>query len=348
MKKTTKLILTMLAAALVLFGVMSCKPGFTVRVGSLKGETILFITDGNGKNYVTFTFNDDASGGTWETGRFDFGFPTESDATIGDYTLKEWYMTGGDRGTFTYDKETERMTSIITHVWKLKDGEQGAPPHYKDEYDWATYTESELGYGVPAGDSATWTEVADTFLSYDTPTLKGFLDQGDDTNRWGYYQSTTETETVSGSTTTTVTETTETYTITETEVVYDKTEVITETVDSGTPARETFREISTYRVNNFFVSGKATESAAFDTVWKEGNEVTFLLERTKYEDIWYEGENPPSAPTVDESTGEGTNSGATFSYYIDLRGGTAPEWAFIHAGATIFMNTEFIYSYRGL
>jgi hypothetical protein len=349
MRKMLKLGTLILITALVFFGVMSCKKGVTIDVKSLDGETILYITDGNGKNYTTYTFNEDGTGGTWEWGVYTYDYPDQSAYDSSTYTDKEWFMNGGEKGTFSYNEETGRVTTTVTHVWKLKDGEGGPPPHFKNDYAWATYTEDVLGYGHPADDSASKVIETDTFFNYDTPMLIGYLSQGDDTNQWRYYEKTTESETEAGTTTVTVTEETTTYTITGTEVVRDGIRVETETVDGGTPTKETWRDRYTYTLNNFFIGGEDTGDTEFDKAWREGNEVTLLLEETKYEDIYYEGDSEPDPPSViDDTTGIGTNSNGTYSYTVyEMRGQTA-KWAFLHAGDAIFETYYFDYSYKGL
>ena len=338
-----------LIALLTFAGVMSCKPGVTIAVRSLKGETILFITGGNGLNYEQYVFNDDATGGEWEWMTYTFDYPDQSAKDSGKYSDKEWYKTGGEKGSFTYDEETGRTTTVTTHVYKRKEGAEGPPPWFKNDYDWATYTESEIGYGHAADESASLTKEADSFFNNDQPMLEGFISQGDDTNQWRHYKKITENVTEAGTTTDTETVVTRTYTITETQCVYDYTVVVTETVDNGTPTKETARYISTYDVNNFFIGGEETGDTAFDKAWKEGNEVTFMLERTKYEEIEYEGDTEPDPPSsIDDTTGIGEKSDTTYRYTINMTGGATAEWAFLHAGENIFMTSEFQSSNRGL
>ena len=349
MKRTTKWIVIGLIALLTFAGVMSCKPGVTIAVRSLKGETILFITDGNGLNYVQYVFNDDATGGEWEWVTYTFDYPDQDAKDRGKYDEQEWYKTGGEKGTFTYDEETGRTTTVTTHVYKRKEGAEGPPPWFKNDYDWATYTQSEIGYGHAADESASKSVEQDSFFNNDQPMLEGFISQGEDTNQWRYYKKTTENVTEAETTTDTETVVTETYTITETQCVYDYTVVVTETVDGGTPTKETARYISTYDVNNFFIGGEETGDTAFDKAWKKGNEVTFMLERTKYEVIEYEGDTEPDPPSsIDDTTGIGEKSDTTYRYTINMTGGATAEWAFLHAGENIFRTSEFQSSNRGL
>ncbi len=346
MKKALKYSLLGLVALAALLVIMGCPPGVTVEIKTLKGETIGYITSGNGLDYYQYVFNDDGTGGTWETGSYSFGFPTESAATSGNYTDQDWYMTDGSRGSFTYDSETEMVTATTDERYFPKDGETF--PFYTDEYAWDSITREELGFAAAAaGDTYSETMVMPAFFNFDHPYLIGFNRVTEDGNDWAYTAQTTEATTSGGTTETVVEDQTLTYTITEDQIIRNETTVTTTTI-GGTTDTETQTYIRTYTITNFFLVGAETGDKPFDQVWKKGNEVSFLLEQTKYENIWYEGTTPPTAPTVDPVDGFATNSGATFSYYLDMRGGNTNQYDIRHAGTAFFDTGDLGYAYRGL
>ena len=144
-----------------------------------------------------------------------------------------------------------------------------------------------------------------------------------------------------------------TYTISENTIYNNNIEVISEQVGSADAYIETTISNTSYDVTNFFLTGEETGDKTFDEVWAEGNSVTFMLAKTKYEEIYYEGTTAPStAPTVSNSTAIGSSSGGTsgtdaWSWDIDetISSGNV---TLTNLGDSMTYSYLLYYSFRGL
>ena len=330
---------------------MNCKPGgFVLGERDLRGETMVYMLNGNGKDYYKLEFNDEGTGGDFEEVGYRFDFPDQEAYNSGNYTDKDWFMNDGSRGVFTYDPETHIVEISFTEAYTEKEG--ASPPYFAEDYNWVSYRTAALGYTAPPDDKASGTHEIVMCFNNDSPLIYPFIRQGEESSVWKYWQKTEEVTEIGGIKTVEVDETSYTFTITEDQFLYDDTRVETVTVDGGTPDIETDRIKETYTVNGFFLQGEDTTEMEFAEVWKEGNKVTFLVEQTKYEDIEYEGDTEPDPPSVDPGTGEGDNSGPTFHYRIyedrsdpnlDMK-----SYSFMHQGDVMFYTMQLIDSYRGV
>ena len=136
------------------------------------------------------------------------------------------------------------------------------------------------------------------------------ISNGDDS--WTFSYETTETTTDNDITTVETYSYNFTATISETSAIFNRVEITSEQVGSADAYIHTSNNYYNYDVTGFYLAGEETGDKDFDEVWQEGNSVTFMLSRNKYERIVYEGATAPTtAPTVSTSTATGSSSGGT-------------------------------------
>ena len=352
MKKGVNFFLLGFVLILAAAAFMNCKPGgFSLDVRDLRGETIVYMLNGNGKDYYSFEFDDEGTGGNFEEVRYTFDFPDQEGYNSGNYTDKEWFMYDGSRGMFTYDPETHIVEINFTESYTEKEG--ASSPYFAEDYNWVSYKTAALGYHAPPDDKAS--SSVETYMSFnnDSPLIYPIVRQGEESNVWKYWQKSETVKEVAGVKTVEVGEKFTIFTITEDQFLHDNSQIEETRVDGVVTSIETDRYVETFTVNGFFIKGEETTGKEFADVWKEGNTVTFLLEQTKYEDIWYKGDTEPDPPPVDPVTGEGDNSAPTLYHYRIYEDKSHPKldmqtFSFVHQGDVIFYTTQLIDSYRGV
>ena len=342
------LIILMLLTAFV---ITACNP-YLLSVWQLKGETFVFITNANGLDYISFTFNDDGISGTMETGSYTYGFATEAADTSGLYTDQSWYMNSGTRGSFTYDEETGTTTTTVTEEYARI---PGVSTRYEDDYSWRGYLAIQIesnGNVTAASQTITQTVV---FNSDSTDYDWFFIKDGESSWRNSWEEATSIT--AAGVVTDTTSTDTTVLTIVAGSLTSSRTIADYEKVGADTPTYSTRVRNNSYTITNFYISGKETGDTEFDNAWKSGNTVTFLGQGDVRERIDYEGSTAPDAsfaPAVDGVTGIGNASGGTagidewtWDIFQD-EGDVLLEETYIHYGDFILSKEGALSSYRGI
>ena len=326
----------LLIAALSLWG---CKPSLWLSERDVRGETITYITESNGKDYVTYTFDETGMAGEYETGDFDWDYPTEEAYNGGKHTDKKWVMTEGQKGTFEWDPETLLMTKTLSQAWGVADG---ATPIYSgitgDHFAEEDYQWQDLKYGIigpSAGDDDSASIVREFYFipNADNPELEIMKRIEEGSNSWEYYFKNTVTKTEAGVTTTTYTEIKMITEIAATAVTWSSEMVNYEKVGNAEPDVTTNIEEKEYSVIDIFSVGEETGDKKFEDIWKEGNEASLLLLQTRRTIIKYTDGTQPAKPDVDPDTGIGETLEASGDYYrIYEYGGETHEMSLAHFG----------------
>lgn len=340
MKKTLMVMgSVLLIAALSLSG---CRPSLWLSERDVRGETITYITESNGKDYITFAFDETGRAGEYETGSFDWDYPTEEAYNSGKHTEKKWIMTGGEKGTFAWDPETLLMSITLNQAQGVA---HGATPIYSDisgdhfaeeDYEWRDIKYRSDVIGPSAGDDDEAAVVREFYFvpNIDRPELEIMKRTGEESSDWVYYVKQTVTKTESGVTTVEYIESATTLTITDGEVMIQNETVHSKQVGDAEPEIMVNIEEKEYTVTDVFLVGGESEGKSFEQLWQEGNEVSFLLTRTKRTSIKYTDGTPPEKPTVDPNTGIGETVEASGDYYkIWETGGETNKTSLAHFGS---------------
>lgn len=337
MKK--RLMVTGFALLIAALSLSGCRPSLWLNERDVRGETITYYTSSNGQDYVTYTFDETGRAGEYETGSFDWDYPTEEAYNGGKHTEKKWVMTEGQKGTFEWDLETLLMTQTLSRAWGVADG---ATPIYSDisgdhfaeeDYEW-----QDMKYGLigpSAGDDDSASIVWETYFIPNAdnpqPEIMKRMEEGSDS--WEYYFKYTVTKTEAGVTTTTYTEVETVRQITAAAVTGRMEKVEYEKVGNMDPDITTNIDEIEYTVTDIFLVGEETGDKEFEDIWKEGNEASFLLERTKKSSIEYTDGTPPAKPDVDPDTGIGETVEGSGDYYkIYEYGGETHKMNLAHFG----------------
>lgn len=353
MKKT--LMVTGSALLIAALSLSGCRPSLWLNERDVRGETITYITESNGKDYVTYVFDDTGRAGEYETGSFDWDYPTEEAFNSGKHTEKKWIMTEGQKGIFDWDPETLLMTKTLNQAWGVA---QGATPIYSDmsgdhfaegDYDW-----QDMKYGLigpSAGDDDSASIVWETYFipNADNPELEIMKRIEEGSNSWEYYFKYTEIKTEGGVTTTTYTEIKMITEIAATAVTWSSEKDDYEKVGNADPDVTTNIEEKEYSVIDIFSVGEETGDKEFEDIWKEGNEASLLLSRTRRTIIRYTDGSPPEKPPVDPDTGIGETVEGSGDYYkIYEYGGETKKMSLAHFGDFLVSSNSFGSASRGL
>lgn len=281
----------------VIFGafIIGCSiaPGDKILIEQFGDKTLVYIIGNNGKDTETFAFNAAGDGGTWEVKEYTYGFPTAALETSGVYTDKEFFMEGGESGTFAYD--TENFTIEITRkkTFRLK---SGATTTYKDDYEWHTLTAAE--------NPDAWKISRKTLLlTEDVLYESAFVTDRERVNIWTQIDNETE---MDGD----YEKRTYTYMMDIENKTFTEENHIISGISGAVPSEE-FHEVttSTYGITGVLLKGEETGDKELTDVWKKGNTVGLLCERTKEVELDYRGETAPEVPESVED--DGTKSTGT-------------------------------------
>lgn len=288
-------------------------------------EEVVFMDsfeDSNGYDKTTLNFEDY----TFISEIYKYGFANAEAETSGKYTDKSWYMDEGSKGSFTYNNDSRLLIMTVTSEYRLK---TDAETSYEADYEWHIITDDD--------DNTVKTVSLNALLTQDGMKMTFVNSEEED---W-----------ISNQTITYVDGATETYQKTLSISGTEFTETLTMTnTEKNAAASEIghYTETYTYDVNNFFLSGEETGDKEFSEVWKEGNAVTFMLERTKYTRLSYTGTTAPEIPTADETTGTAQTGDYGVDYAkIDLTTDTE-TYSFTHFEDCIVVTDDLAYSGRGL
>lgn len=313
---------------------VACTP-FIFNTNSLKDLTLTYYFSmgggsSNGHDKTILTFDKTGTAGTFEAPMYTYDYATQAAVASGKYTDKSWFQNSGYKGTFTYDPKTCVFEGIPTQVYAPKPGAtpiQTSPNRYAA----LDYSYQDMKVTVPGATSASMSSSTNMMLTQDGYYMV-FL-PGSAADSWINNQTLTTTYTVAGVTSTGTTVTTETMTIQSGSIVVDLVRVYTTTVGSTT-TKSTYRDIYNFSIQQNFIVGQEDKTdETFADVWKKGNKVTFHTNLTRYSDIYWTGDTPPTAPTVDPTTGFGSSSGAGYYYDIDSNvDGDIDPFNLTHAG----------------
>lgn len=320
MKRYLKLLSVLAIGVMVL---AACNV-FTYSNSDLQGKVITYYAtfgsgSPNGYDNTVLTFDSTGKSGTFESQSFTHNFATQSAYTSGKYTDKTWFQNGGAQGTFTYDADTNALSLTATSEYGPKKGAvalNGASLYAAADYsyqDLNTYFANSYGTTVTG---ASMSMSATISLNAD----KGYLvyAQGSASNSWVTTMSTSLAATIAGTAYSSAMNNTDTLTISDGTIVEDDLGVFTTTIGSTT-TKSTSEYIYNNTILHQFIVGQDDKSdETFSDVWKKDNAVTFQVQQNKGTEINYTGNTPPTAPTVDPTSGTGyTYVDASNNYWID-------------------------------
>lgn len=335
---------TVLFSLLVVLFLFSCSTDFLIGPKNLKNGVFNYIVGGNGLDYVKISFDSTGENGVYEKGSYTFDFATADAEASGKYTDKTWFMYSGERGDFTYNAGTYHLDISLTHQYTRK---ENATTYYTADYEWRTILNAYKDSN-PAATEYFINMERYFVINQDSPLIQTFFIKNGDA--WTNEVIQTVRSTEGGITSINSEKRSISMTISGTSITQAYKVEVSEKVGNAATEYETQVQNRTFKVNNFFISGEETTSKmTFDKVWKEGNNITFLIELTRSETIEYIGTAAPTTPpTVDPVTGLG-NSGSPgeWSWEIDQTGGSADKLALSHFGEVIISTEELSNSYRG-
>jgi len=340
-------------AAIALFALAACS-NFTYSASDLKSKVITYYVNmmtqsANGHDYSVMTFDSTGKAGTLEVDMYEHGWATTTLAATGDYSTQTWVLAGGFKGTFTYDPDTFTLTATMTNIYTNTTAATYIGNGIYSAFEWVdldTYFTRMSGYTATG---ASYTGSMNVRLTADS--INPILSAGTVADTWVSKGSYTQGYTANsiafagGSTTTT------TWTIpsTGTSITKDYVEVTTQTINTTTTT-DTYEEITNYSINKAFIVGAEDKTdETFSDIWKKGNAVTLMADRTKYSELEYIGTTVPTAPTVPAtSTSATTGTYGTAPYYYIYTGVGTATFNLTNVGTYIIDTSENAFAARHL
>lgn len=313
------LVLTMVVVMVACF--IGCGTGYFVSPDSLK-EAIVYLIGANGYDNITFTPSEDTElSGTYQVETYSYNYPSEALSDTGLHTNKEYFQTGGRRGTYTYDAETMELTLTTDEVYRLTDAAVTAGTEWEVDYNWLELEEAD--------NVETW---AENYVQTETFTAAFTQDNllGGISNLLGEYSledllgislvyvkdadATTETWIASGSRTlVNGDQISESFTF-----VFDYTDPENMTLDyehdyTETPNGAASADIIHYDYNysisleHFFIAGQLTGDTTIANAWVKDNILTLKGTATSQVIRSWTGSTAPTedSVSVDDATGVG-------------------------------------------
>lgn len=340
-------------AAAFCLGVLLCGCGMPVFTSTnLADRTITYYTlvlgasnpyVPNGHDTTSFLFDSTGRAGTFEEKAYTFDYATQADVTADVYANTTWFQDAGFKGDFTYAPDLSTLTMTVGQVYTYT---AGASPMTNGKYAAADYAYEDIAtaYGTP---DAVFKISANEILTVDS--LLQVIPRGAAASTWEGNASCTYGAMAGGFPFQQAATIVQTVSITDSAISVTTTTVSLMTI-SGTTTKTTTIDQNDYAVINYFLIGQSdTPGESFANVWKYGNKVSFQLNRTYSAHIEYTGDTPPTAPSVDPSTGHVETGvvGSGTCYNIDVR--VAPETlSYSHQGSYIIDLAQETGAVRGL
>jgi hypothetical protein len=323
-------------ATIAVFALAACS-AFVFTTSDLKSKTLTYYVNmmsqsANGHDYSVLTFDSTGAAGTFTIYTYAWYYPTVSAYNTGDYTGKEWFQISGAQGTFTYNADSGAVSMSVTKEYypTAAANEIGTSGYY-DAYDWQTL---DAIASLALGTTVTGvTMKQDSVVKITADNVNYIYAAGTTVDTWVNTSSSVQTYVVAGTTYSMSIDGTATFTIPSDGSTLTRADTYEMTMSGSSTASENEDQTYNYVVNKSFIVGKDDPAnATFSDVWKKGNTVTFMADKTSYTDKYWTSTDPlPSAPTIG-ADGTGETFGDTDSYYyVNNNVGTA-TFTFINNG----------------